>query len=592
MIKEIRIGYGSCGIAAGADEVYKFFEEKIKENKLNTALTKTGCIGLCYCEVIMDLITDDYKTYTYQNINLDRADKVFKSHVMEGAPVAELLMDCTQKIPDNNESRFMAKQKRIVLRNCGKIDPESIENYIEVGGYKAIEKVLNQFTPEKVIDKVTRSGLRGRGGGGFPTGKKWSFAQTVKSDKKYVICNADEGDPGAFMDRSVLESDPHSVIEGMMIAAFAIGSDEGYIYARAEYPLAVERLKIAIAQAKEKGFLGKNILGTDFSFEIKLKEGAGAFVCGEETALIGSVEGKRGMPNIRPPFPAVSGLNGKPTIINNVETLANLPWIITNGAESFAKMGTVNSKGTKIFALAGKIKRGGLAEVPMGITINEIVYSIAGGSSTEKKVKAVQIGGPSGGCLPSTMFDTKIDYEEVTKTGAIMGSGGLVVMDEESCMVDIAKFFLNFTQNESCGKCTFCRVGTKRMLETLTKITEGKGTMQDLELMEDLAGKISRTSLCGLGKTAPNPVISTLKYFRDEYMAHILNKKCPARHCKALLTFTVDASSCKGCTACLRACPNGAITGELKHPHKINQENCIKCGICFDVCKFDAVIKN
>lgn len=586
MIKEIKVGLGSCGIAAGADKVYDFLREKIKANNLDVKLIKTGCVGLCYCEAIIDVISDDYKTYVYAYVTPEKAEKIFNEHIIQDKPVSGLLLNFSG---DTGEDKFMAKQKRIVLRNCGKIDPESIDSYIEEGGYKGIEKVLREYSQDKLIEKIIKSGLRGRGGGGFPAGKKWSFAKNVSSNKKYIICNADEGDPGAFMDRSVLESDPHSVIEGMMIAAYAIGADQGYIYVRAEYPLAVKRLEKAINQAKDKKLLSKNILNSNFSFNVKLKEGAGAFVCGEETALIGSIEGRRGMPNIRPPFPAVSGLFGKPTIINNVETLANLPWIVVNGADSFAKLGTENSKGTKIFALAGKIKRGGLAEVPMGITLNEIVYGIAGGSSTSKKIKAVQMGGPSGGCLPYSMFDLKIDYEEVIKTGAIMGSGGMVIMDETSCMVDIAKFFLKFTQSESCGKCTFCRLGTKRMLEILTRITEGKGAVSDIELLEELANKISKTSLCGLGKTAPNPVITTLKYFKDEYLAHIQDKKCPAKNCKALIKFSILADKCKGCTACLRACPNTAITGELKHPHKIDYAKCTKCGICYDVCKFDAV---
>lgn len=586
MIKEIKVGLGSCGIAAGADKVYEKLQEKIRANNLGIKLTKTGCVGLCYCEAIIDVISDNYKTYVYANVTPERAEKIFNEHILQDKPVNDLLLNFSGETP---EDKFMAKQKRIVLRNCGKIDPESIDSYIEEGGYKGIEKVLKEYSQDKLIEKITKSGLRGRGGGGFPTGKKWSFAKNISSDKKYIICNADEGDPGAFMDRSVLESDPHSVIEGMMIAAYAIGSDQGYIYVRAEYPLAVKRLENAISQAKEKKLLGKNILNSDFSFDIKLKEGAGAFVCGEETALIGSIEGKRGMPNIRPPFPAVSGLFGKPTIINNVETLANLPWIVINGADSFAKLGTENSKGSKIFALAGKIKRGGLCEVPMGITLNEIVYGIAGGSGSSKKIKAVQMGGPSGGCLPHSLFDLKIDYEEVIKTGAIMGSGGMVIMDEGSCMVDISKFFLKFTQSESCGKCTFCRIGTKRMLETLTRITEGNGIAGDIELLKELSNKISKTSLCGLGKTAPNPVITTLKYFKDEYLAHIQDKKCPAKHCKALIKFSILADKCKGCTACLRACPNTAITGELKHPHKIDYSKCVKCGVCYDVCKFEAV---
>ncbi len=478
------------------------------------------------------------------------------------------------------------------MRNCGIIDPNSIDEYIASGGYKAIQKVINENTPEEVIDIMTRSGLRGRGGGGFLTGVKWKFCRQAQGMVKYIICNADEGDPGAFMDRSTLESDPHSVLEGMMIGAYAIGAEVGYIYCRAEYPKAVARLKHSIREALAKGFLGKNIFGSNVNFSIKIKEGAGAFVCGEETALIASIEGKRGMPRFRPPFPANKGLWDKPTNINNVETFANIPWIIMNGAEAFAAMGTENSKGTKVFALAGKIARGGLAEVPMGITINEIVYDIGGGIKGGKKFKAVQMGGPSGGCIPASMGDLQIDYQQINKTGAIMGSGGLVVMDETTCMVEMAKFFLTFTQEESCGKCTFCRIGTKRMLEILERITDGNGREGDVELLQHLAYQIRNNTICGLGQTAPNPVLTTLKYFPEEYEAHIRDKKCPAHSCGPLLTYSISADACKGCTLCVKACPVEAISGEKKKVHEINTTTCIKCGKCFETCKFNAVLKN
>jgi NADH:ubiquinone oxidoreductase subunit F (NADH-binding)/NAD-dependent dihydropyrimidine dehydrogenase PreA subunit len=452
--------------------------------------------------------------------------------------------------------------------------------------------VLKEYTPEDVIDIITRSGLRGRGGGGFLTGVKWKFCRQAEGDIKYVICNADEGDPGAFMDRSTLESDPHSVLEGMMICAYAIGAEEGYIYCRAEYPKAVQRLKHSIREGLARGFLGKNIFGSNVNFSIKIKEGAGAFVCGEETALIASIEGKRGMPRFRPPFPANKGLWGKPTNINNVETFANVSWIIMNGPEAFAAMGTENSKGTKVFALAGKIARGGLAEVPMGITINEIVFDIGGGIKEDKRFKAVQMGGPSGGCIPASMGDLQIDYQQINKTGAIMGSGGLVVMDETTCMVDMAKFFLRFTQDESCGKCTFCRIGTKRMLEVLERITDGNGREGDIELLKDLGYQIKNNTICGLGQTAPNPVLTTLKYFLEEYEAHIYEKRCPAHSCPALVTYSIKADICKGCGVCLKTCPVEAIKGEKKMPHEINAEVCVRCGKCFEVCKFGAVIKN
>lgn len=588
-IKSIIIGFGSCGIAAGAKEVFDFFKEKIKEKNLSIQLEITGCIGMCYKEVIVEVSDSKGHKIMYGEITPQKADRIFEEHILKQNPVKEWIIDIDL---EKKGSGFLAKQKRIVLRNCGKINPESIGDYIKSGGYKALTKVLKEFSPEEVIKQISDSGLRGRGGAGFPTGKKWSFARQATGDPKYIICNADEGDPGAFMDRSVLEGDPHSVLEGMIIAAFAVGASKGFIYVRAEYPLAVKRLKIALEQVREKKFLGENILNTGFSFDIKIKEGAGAFVCGEETALIKSIEGRRGMPMIRPPYPVNSGLWGKPTFINNVETLANVPWIILNGAEKYSELGYQKSKGTKVFALAGKIKKTGLVEVPMGLTLREVIFDIGGGSSTKKDIKAVQIGGPSGGCLPLNLLDIPIDYEAITKTGAIVGSGGLIAVDEGTCMVDVAKFFLNFTQNESCGKCTFCRVGTKRMLEILTRITEGKGCFEDLELLRELAEKVSKTSLCGLGQTAPNPVLTTLKYFKDEYKAHIEEKRCPAGVCKALITYKIDSENCTGCGACVRVCGIGAITGEKKEPHIIDEEKCIRCGACLEVCKFDAVKVN
>lgn len=496
-----------------------------------------------------------------------------------------------QEVQRYKEMPFYKKQVRVALRNCGTVNPEKIDEYIARGGYESLEKVLFEMTSEQVIDEVTKSGLRGRGGGGFPTGVKWGFCHKSPGDLKYLICNADEGDPGAFMDRSVLEGDPHSLIEGMAIAAYAIGCREGYIYCRAEYPLAIKRLKIAIAQGEELGLLGDHILGGEFSFHLHIKEGAGAFVCGEETALMGSIEGRRGMPRVRPPFPAVKGLFGKPSNINNVETYANIAEIIKRGAAWFAGMGTEKSKGTKVFALVGKINNTGLVEVPMGITIKEIIYDIGGGIIDGKAFKGVQIGGPSGGCIPAQLMDTPVDYDSLIAAGAMMGSGGLVVMDETTCMVDLARFFLNFTQSESCGKCTPCREGTKRMLEILTRICDGKGVPEDIDTLERLGRVIKATALCGLGNTAPNPVLSTLRYFRNEYEAHIFEHRCPAHNCTALLTFSIDKDNCTGCGRCKKACPAGAITGEKKEPHEIDPEKCIKCGTCFDKCKKDAVLK-
>ncbi len=584
--KKITIGLASCGISAGGDAVLETFENLIKENSdIKVELNKTGCIGACFKEVLVDL-EDESGSYTYAEVNADIAKDIFEKHIKNNEPVTEYLM---KENGTNHESDFFDKQKRIVLRNTGIIDPENIDQYIEREGYKAIEKALKTMTPEEVREEVKKSGLKGRGGAGFLAGLKWGFAAAEKSHKKYMVCNADEGDPGAFMDRSVLEGDPHSVLEGLSIAAYAIGADEGYIYVRAEYPLAIKRLNIAIEQAVERGFLGENIFGTDFSFIINLKIGAGAFVCGEETALIASIEGKRGMPAIRPPFPAQRGIWGKPTIINNVETLANVPYIILKGAHEFASIGTEDSKGSKVFALTGKIKKSGLVEVPMGLSLREVIFDIGGGIKGDKKFKAVQLGGPSGGCIPEEHLDTPVDYGSLTATGAIMGSGGMVVMDEDTCMVDVAKFFMNFVRDESCGKCTFCRIGTKRMHEILTRITEGKGREHDMDKLMELAKNVKDSSLCGLGQTAPNPVLTTLRYFKNEYEEHIIKGKCRAKVCKPLLTYTIDTEACTGCTVCAKKCPVDVISGEKKEPHVIYQENCIKCGNCYSVCNFGAV---
>ncbi len=587
-MKKIKVGLGTCGISAGGELVYNKFREELDKQPSIAELCETGCNGMCYEEVLVE-IEDENKSYLYSRVTVDRVGKIINEHIINNNPIDNWIIKSETIF---KEDSFLKDQQRIVLRNCGEINPTVIDDYIARNGYEAIQKVLQSSTREEVIDAIIKSGLRGRGGGGFSTGMKWKFAYNSQSDKKYIICNADEGDPGAFMDRSVLEGDPHSVLEGMMIAAFAIGADEGYIYARAEYPLAIKRLKIAIAQCYEKGFLGKNIFNSSFNFDIKIKEGAGAFVCGEETALMASIEGKRGVPRLRPPFPAVSGLWAKPTNINNVETFANVPWIILNGWEKYASLGTEKSKGTKVFALAGKIKKSGLVEVPMGMTINEVIFGIGGGIKEDKKFKAVQMGGPSGGCIPASMGELKIDYDEITRTGAIMGSGGLIVLDETTCMVDLAKYFLNFTQNESCGKCTFCRLGTKRMLEILERITNGEGKEGDIEILEDLADKIKSASLCGLGQTAPNPVLTTLKYFREEYEAHIFKKECPAHSCAALIEYEISDIYCKGCGLCIKSCPTGAITGKKKEVHFIDNGLCIKCGKCFDVCNLDAVIKN
>ena len=556
------------------------------------AVVETGCHGLCALGPIMIVYPD--ATF-YSMVQPGDVPEIVSEHLLKGRPVTRLLyqetVSPTGGIKALSDTDFYKKQHRIALRNCGVINPENIEEYIGTGGYQALGKVLTEMTPDDVIQTLLDAGLRGRGGAGFPTGLKWKLCKQNDADQKYVCCNADEGDPGAFMDRSVLEGDPHAVLEAMAIAGYAIGANQGYIYVRAEYPIAVERLKIAIKQAREMELLGKNIFGTGFDFDIDLRLGAGAFVCGEETALMTSIEGKRGEPRPRPPFPAQKGLFGKPSILNNVETYANIPQIILNGPEWFASMGTEKSKGTKVFALGGKINNTGLVEVPMGTTLRTVIEEIGGGIPGGKKFKAAQTGGPSGGCIPAEHFDVPIDYDNLIAIGSMMGSGGLIVMDEDDCMVDIAKFFLEFTVEESCGKCTACRIGTKRMLEILTKITKGQATMEDLDKLEELCHYVKANSLCGLGQTAPNPVLSTLRYFRDEYEAHIKEKRCPAGVCKALLSYNIDRDKCRGCTLCARTCPAGAIIGSVKNPHVIDQNKCIKCGACMEKCKFGAIYK-
>ncbi|MBZ0157549.1 MAG: NADH-quinone oxidoreductase subunit NuoF [Alphaproteobacteria bacterium] len=583
----VQVCMGTGGMAAGGAEVLAIFEALMKEKnipaefKKECSMHKVGCRGLCAKDVLVDVIVDGART-TYQYIKPDMVQRIIDEHITEGSPVAEW------QVTDEYH-KFHEKQVKVVLSDCGNIDPEDIDSYIEAEGYKAIRKVFTSMTPEEVIEVMKNSGLRGRGGAGFPTGVKWEACRKAPGDQKYIICNADEGDPGAFMDRAVIEGNPHAVIEGMVVGAYAIGASKGYVYIRAEYPLAVERLTMAIKAARERGFLGENLFDTGFTFDIKIKLGAGAFVCGEETALIASIEGQRGMPRAKPPFPVHSGLWGKPTVINNVETLANIPYIIKRGPEWFSSYGTEKSKGTKVFALTGKVKNTGLIEVPMGITLNEIIYDIGGGIENNKKLKAVQTGGPSGGCITADMLDINVDYESLAKVGSIVGSGGMIVLDEDDCMVNVAKYFLNFTRDESCGKCVPCRIGTKRLLEILDRITKGLGKEGDIELLEKLSSDIKSASLCGLGQTAPNPVLSTIKYFREEYEAHIRDKKCPAKACRDLLTYSILKDVCVGCGACMRACPAAAITGEKKKPHAINDELCIKCGSCFDVCKFKAV---
>jgi NADH:ubiquinone oxidoreductase subunit F (NADH-binding)/(2Fe-2S) ferredoxin len=586
----VRICMTGCR-AFGAVEVRDAFEKLIDEKGLagKVDIVETGCHGFCARAPVVAI---DPHGFFYQQISPKDVPQIVQTSLIEGKPVEKLLYKDPQTghpVALEKDVPFYREQMKIVLRNCGQIDPTRIEDYIARDGYLAIAKVLSSMNSEQVIEEVVRSGLRGRGGAGFPTGNKWKFARNAQGDVKYIICNADEGDPGAFMDRAVLEGDPHTVLEGMLIAAYAIGAPKGYVYVRAEYPIAVVHVKKAVADAKAMGLLGEKILGTQFNFDVKIKEGAGAFVCGEETALIASIEGRRGMPRTRPPFPAVAGLWGKPTNINNVETFANIPPIIHQGGSWYATLGTEKSKGTKIFALAGKINNTGLVEVPMGITLEQIIFGIGGGIPGGKKFKAAQTGGPSGGCIPASLLNLPIDYDSLTKAGAIMGSGGLIVTDENTCMVDMAKFFLTFTQSESCGRCVPCRLGTKRMLEILQRITEGKGELSDLETLKELAPMIKDASLCGLGQTAPNPVLTTLNYFLDEYKAHIEEKRCPAGVCKALIHYEIDPEACKGCGICRKACPQKAISGKNKERHTLDQALCIKCGICYNECKFDAI---
>ncbi len=587
-----------CGTGcscSGSGQILEKFRSEVEAHGLSKEVdvVATGCHGLCSMGPIVVVYPD--ATF-YAKVTEDDVPEIVAEHLLKGR-IVERLVYREEEEEESNEATSLAdtdfykKQYRIALRNCGVINPENIDEYIGVGGYQALAKVLTEMTPDDVIKVISDSGLRGRGGAGFPTGTKWSLAKVNDDDQKYVCCNADEGDPGAFMDRAVLEGDPHSVLESMAIAGYAIGASQGYIYVRAEYPIAVQRLKIAIGQARDYGLLGKNIFGTGFDFDIDIRLGAGAFVCGEETALMTSIEGNRGEPRTRPPFPALKGVFQKPTILNNVETFANVSQIILKGADWFSSMGTERSKGTKVFALGGKVKNTGLVEIPMGTTLREIVEDIGGGIPNGRKFKAAQTGGPSGGCIPAEYFDIPIDYDNLTSIGSMMGSGGLIVMDDTTCMVDIAKFFLQFTVDESCGKCTACRIGTKRLLEMITRITEGKGEMEDLDRMEELCYYIKDNALCGLGQTAPNPVLSTLRYFRDEYVAHIKDKKCPAGVCKALLNYTIDPDKCKGCGLCARNCPAGAISGEVRQAHLIDTDKCLKCGACMSVCKFGAVSK-
>lgn len=585
-------GGTGCTSSHSAEIIEKLEQElKAKGLENEVKVIKTGCFGLCALGPVMIVYPEGC---FYSEVKVEDVPEIVEEHLLKGRMVKRLLYEETvhqEDIKPLKETNFYKKQHRVALRNCGVIDPENIEEYIAMDGYQALAKCLTELTPDEVIQIVKDSGLRGRGGGGFPTGLKWSFTAKNSADQKYVVCNADEGDPGAFMDRSVLEGDPHCIVEAMTICGYATGATEGYVYVRAEYPIAVHRLDVAIKEARESGLLGKNIFNSGFDFDLHIRLGAGAFVCGEETALMTSIEGNRGEPRPRPPYPAVKGLFGKPTTENNVETFANIPQIILHGAEFFNSMGTEKSSGTKVFALGGKINNTGLVEIPMGTTLREIIEDIGGGIPNGKKFKAAQTGGPSGGCIPASLMDTPIDYDNLTAIGCMMGSGGLIVMDEDNCMVDIAKFFLDFTVDESCGKCTPCRIGTKRMRELLEKITDGKATLEDLDELESLAHYIKDNSLCGLGQTAPNPVLATLRFFKDEYIAHIVDKKCPAGVCKKLVSYSIEADKCKGCTACARKCPVGAISGAVKTAHTIDTSKCVKCGVCMDTCRFGAIIK-
>ena len=580
---KIVVGEGSCGIAAGAAKVYDALAREFETAAVQPELTIAGCIGMCYLEPIVDVYSDSGALTRLVRVSESDAADIARAVVSGDMSTVERLM-----IADEDKA-FLAKQTRIALRHCGIVNPENIDDYLADDGYQAIKKVLTTMTPEQVIEEIKVSGLKGRGGAGFPTWFKWNAARSAPGTEKYLICNADEGDPGAFMDRAVIESDPHNLIEGMLIGAYAIGAREAIVYVRAEYPLAIKRLENAMTQARERGLLGDHILGTDFSCSMRIKAGAGAFVCGEETALIESLQGERGMPRLKPPFPAAAGYWYKPSTINNVETFANVAWIMLNGGDKFAAMGTPNSKGTKVFALTGKIKKGGLVEIPMGMTLRDVIFGIGGGIRDDREFKAVQMGGPSGGCIPADKLDTIIDYGELAATGAIMGSGGMVVMDETTCMVEMARFFLDFTAKESCGKCVHCRLGTKRMLEILTRIVSGEGKEGDIELLEELCVNVGSSALCGLGQTAPNPVLTTIRYFRNEYEDHIRNKRCTAHQCTALLHYSIDDSKCTGCTLCSRKCPVHAISGTVKQPHTIDPEVCIRCGQCKTVCRFGAV---
>lgn len=578
----VLVGMGTCGIAAGARKVMEALKNEL-EDKEGVDLLPTGCVGLCEQEVVAEIQKNGDKII-YGDLSPDKVSRLVNEVILQDGVIEEW-------IAARPDASIFAKQERIVLEKCGHIDPENIEEYLEQGGYQGLQKALEEMTPEEVVEEIKQSGLRGRGGGGFPAGLKWGFAAQAPGEKKYVVCNADEGDPGAFMDRSIKEGDPHALLEGMLICGYAIGSDEGYIYVRAEYPLAIKRLKIAMEQAGERGFLGDNIMGSGFNFNLKIKEGAGAFVCGEETALLASIEGRIGRPRPRPPYPATRGLWNKPTNINNVETYANVPWIIRRGGNRFSQIGTEKSTGTKVFALTGKINNTGLIEVPMGISIREIIYEIGGGIPDGREFKAVQIGGPSGGCIPAHLIDLPVDYDSLVESGAIMGSGGLVTMDEETCMVDVAWFFLNFTQKESCGKCTPCREGTKRMLEILERLKAGQGKVEDIEKLRFLGRNIVATSLCGLGQTAPNPVLSTLNFFEDEYRAHIEEQHCPAGVCSDLLRYVIVQEDCKRCSICVKVCPVGAISGQPKEEHYIDQDLCTRCNACLEKCPFDAIVK-